>query len=361
MAVVAALALALGAGASGAGIALALDDDEPTRVVETNASGNVDSTPAQSGDDEPPLEGLAGVAAAATPSVVSIGVEGEQGQGQGSGIVLSEDGLILTNNHVVAGADSVEVTFSDGEEADADVLDGSPEFDVAVVQAEDVSGLEPATLGSSTDLNVGDTVIAIGSPLTLTGSVTSGIVSALNRDIDLQGPTLDDEQQVTSVASAIQTDAAINPGNSGGPLINNDGAVVGINTAIAAAPGTGGLSSGGNIGIGFAIPIEDAERVAKQIIQGGEVAIAFLGVNIAPAETDGALIVEVTDDSPAADAGLQADDVVTAVDDEPVDSHTALTAIVRRHQPGDEVTITFERDGEERTADVTLGSLDEFS
>jgi putative serine protease PepD len=207
---------------------------------------------------------------------------------------------------------------------------------------------------------VGDSVIAIGSPLNLDGSVTAGIVSALNRNIVLDDLVFD-EDEVTPVASAIQTDAAINPGNSGGALINLDGEVVGINTAIARPPGiTDPQSIPGNIGIGFAIPIEDAQRVANQLIDDGEVAIAFLGVNILDAD-EGALIDAVSDDSPADEAGLETDDIVIQVDDERVDGATALTAVVRRHSPGDEVTITFLRDGEERSVDVTLGTLDQAS
>jgi putative serine protease PepD len=261
----------------------------------------------------------------------------------------------------------LSVTFSDGSNADARILGRDPATDLAVIQAEDVSGLTPAKLGSSGDLHVGDTVLAIGSPLGLDGSVSAGIVSALDRSITLSNDLPESpfgnggERQATpsAVIDAIQTDAAINPGNSGGALINADGEVVGINTAIASLAGGGGVGSqGGNIGVGFAIPIDSARSIAEQLVENGEVIHAFLGVRIADAENGGgAVIAQVDDGQPAADAGLERGDVITKVDDTEITSGSDLTSAIRSHQPGDEVTVTYTRDGDEKTAEVTLGEL----
>jgi putative serine protease PepD len=304
------------------------------------------------------------VAAEVLPSVVSITIEVQGGEGQGSGVVLSSDGLILTNNHVASEAQNggdMTVTFSDGSRADAEIVGLDPASDLAVIKAQDVDDLTPARLGSSADLHVGDTVLAIGSPLGLDGSVTAGIVSAVNRSITLGGSPSQDPfggQQSgspTAVVDAIQTDAAINPGNSGGALINADGEVVGINTAIAStAGGTSGQS--GNIGVGFAIPIDDARDIADQLIDNGEATHAYLGVQVGDAD-DGALLGGIESGSPADEAGLQDGDVVTKVDDDQVSNATDLTAAIRAHSPGDKVTITYERDGDESTAEVTLGTL----
>jgi len=355
------------AGTGGAAIALALDDDP-----ETSAPTSLDAPASSTSDGESaPEEGLAQVAADVLPSVVSITVEDQAGVGQGSGVLISEDGRILTNNHVVEAADdgaSLEVTFSDGETAEAQNLGRDPATDLAVIQAEDVSGLTPATFGSSADLHVGDTVLAIGSPLGLNGSVTSGIVSALDRAITLTGSPGPQSpfgggqeqgggSQTTTSINAIQTDAAINPGNSGGPLINSAGEVIGVNTAIASGAGDLSGQSGGNIGVGFAIPIDDARDVASQLAESGEVEHAYLGVQIADADTGGALVGGVESDSPADEAGLQQGDIITAVGDEQVDDSAELTAQIRSQEPGDQVTVSYSRDGEEATADVRLSTL----
>jgi putative serine protease PepD len=301
------------------------------------------------------------------PSVVSITIQVEGGEGQGSGIVLSSDGLILTNNHVAAESEnggSMTVTFSDGSRADAEVVGLDAASDLAVIKAQDVSGLTPATLGKSADLHVGDTVLAIGSPLGLDGSVSAGIVSAVNRAITLGGEQSQDpfgnsqqSSSPTAVVDAIQTDAAINPGNSGGALINAKGEVVGINTAIAST--AGGSSTGaqsGNIGVGFAIPIDDARDIADQLVNDGKATHAYLGVQVGDAD-DGALLGGIESDSPAADAGLKDGDVVTKVDDNQVTDATDLTAAIRAHAPGDKVTLSYTRDGSEKTAEITLGTL----
>jgi putative serine protease PepD len=354
----------LASATGGAAIALALDDDEsPATPVASSLAEPV------TGDDTgEATEPLAQVADAVLPSVVSISFEAGQLSGSGSGIVISEDGLILTNNHVVAQAadgGSTTVTFSDGSTADADIVGRDPATDLAVIQAADVDGLTPATFGSSDDLTVGDAVLAIGSPLGLDGSVTSGIVSAKNRAITLRGESggqspfggSTPSAGEVAVINAIQTDAAINPGNSGGALINADGEVVGVNTAIASlAQGTS--SQGGNIGVGFAIPIDAARDIAEQLIEDGSVTHAYLGVSIADAES-GAHVGAVEDGTPAADAGLEEGDVITAVDGDRVADASALTAAVRSHAPGDEVEVTYVRDGDEQTVAVTLGELPE--
>jgi len=366
VALLAAAGLMAGAAAGGALLAVNLDDDDAGPATSSLAA----ASPAVGSQDNAPDEPLSQAAAAVLPSVVSISFESNLGAGQGSGVVISSDGQILTNNHVVAQAadgGQLSVTFSDGSNADARILGRDPATDLAVIQAEDVSGLTAAKLGSSGDLHVGDTVLAIGSPLGLDGSVSAGIVSALDRSITLSNDLPESpfgnggERQATpsAVIDAIQTDAAINPGNSGGALINADGEVVGINTAIASLAGGGGVGSqGGNIGVGFAIPIDSARSIAEQLVENGEVTHAFLGVRIADAENGGgAVIAQVDDGQPAADAGLERGDVITKVDDTEITSGSDLTSAIRSHQPGDEVTVTYTRDGDEKTAEVTLGEL----
>jgi putative serine protease PepD len=362
VAVLAAAGLMAGAAAGGALLAVNLDDDD-AGTATTSLSA---ASPAVGSQDNAPDEPLSQAAAAVLPSVVSI----TSGAGEGSGVIISSDGQILTNNHVVAQAadgGSLSVTFSDGSKADARILGRDPATDLAVIQAEDVDGLTPAKLGSSADLHVGDSVLAIGSPLGLEGSVSAGIVSALDRSITLSNDLPESpfgnggEPQATpsAVIDAIQTDAAINPGNSGGALINADGEVVGINTAIASLAGGGGIGSqGGNIGVGFAIPIDSARSIAEQLVDNGEVTHAFLGVRIADAEDGGGAVVgQVDDGQPAAKAGLEQGDIITKVDDTEITSGSDLTSAIRSHEPGDKVTITYTRDGDEKTAEVTLGEL----
>jgi putative serine protease PepD len=366
--VLAAAGLMAASGAGGALLALNLDDDDggPATSSLSAEPTSDNSTNQDSAPDEP----LSQAAAAVLPSVVSITFDSDLGTGQGSGVVISSDGQILTNNHVVAEAANggdLSVTFSDGTEADAEILGRDPATDLAVIQAQDVDGLTPATLGSSDDLNVGDTVLAIGSPLGLDGSVTSGIVSALDRSITLSNASPEspfgdnDEPQATpsAVIDAIQTDAAINPGNSGGVLINADGEVVGINTAIASLAGGGAFNSqSGNIGVGFAIPIDTARSIAEQLVEDGEVTHAYLGVRIGDAEAGaGAVIGGVEPGQPAAEAGLEEGDVITRVDDRDIANGSDLTSAIRSYEPGDTVTITYTRDGDESTVDVTLGEL----
>jgi putative serine protease PepD len=363
--VLAAAGLVAGSAAGGALLALNLDDND-----SSTPTTSLSAAPASGSQDNAPDEPLSQAAAAVLPSVVSITFESNLGAGQGSGVVISSDGQILTNNHVVAEAadgGQLSVTFSDGSKADARILGRDPATDLAVIRAQDVSGLTPAKLGNSADLHVGDTVLAIGSPLGLEGSVSAGIVSALDRSITLSnnqpespfGNGGESQSTPSAVIDAIQTDAAINPGNSGGALINTDGEVVGINTAIASLAGGGGVGSqSGNIGVGFAIPIDSARSIAKQLVDKGEATHAFLGVRIADAENgSGAVVGQVEDGQPAADAGLQQGDVITKVDDTEITGGSDLTSAIRSHQPGDKVTITYTRGGDEKTAEVTLGEL----
>jgi putative serine protease PepD len=297
-------------------------------------------------------------AAKVLPSTVKIAVATSQGAGPGSGIVISKDGLIVTNNHVGAGAGSggkISVILNDGRTVSATIKGTDPLTDLAVIKA-DATDLTPATLGSSGNLAVGQGVVAIGSPFGLEATVTSGIVSALNRPVT----SGDDQQDSTTVFPAIQTDAAINPGNSGGALIDLAGQVVGINSAIKTAGGSG-QSEGGNIGLGFAIPIDQAKPIIDELVAKGKATHARLGVQVGDAQSSGGLssgarLGEVTPGGAADKAGLQAGDVVTAVDGKAIASGDALVAAVRSHRPGDEVKITLTRGGKSQTVTATLGS-----
>ncbi|SDH62895.1 putative serine protease PepD [Sinosporangium album] len=308
---------------------------------------------------------IADVAKNIQPSVVSI----EVGQSEGSGVILSEDGLILTNNHVVSGGGSnasITVKFTDGKSAPAEIVGTDATTDIAVIRAKNVSGLTKASLGDSGKLRVGDSVLAIGSPLGLESSVTAGIISALNRTLTVGGGGGGGERQFppgwgrqeqapadsgpTTIGGAIQTDAAINPGNSGGALVNAVGQVIGINTAIATNGGDG------NIGVGFAVPINTAKDIADQLIKGGKVSHAYLGVSLADAAngTEGAHVAEVTQGSPADKAGLRQGDVITKIHNTNVDESDDVVGAVRGFKPGDQVTITYVRGGQTQTATVSL-------
>jgi putative serine protease PepD len=349
-----ALVAALVGGGTGAAVSALLDDDRTAPA----STGSLSGTPAS--EDSPAEAGsVEQVAAAVLPSVVSIQVSTGTGGGSGTGVVLSSDGLILTNNHVVeaaAGGGSVTVAFDDGSTAPASIVGRDPVTDLAVVRAQGVSGLTEATLGRSADLDPGEQVVAIGSPLGLEGTVTSGIVSALNRPV--RTGSAGGLEAASTVIDAIQTDAAINPGNSGGPLVNLRGEVVGINSAIATL-GAGGQS--GSIGLGFSIPIDQARAIAAELVDTGEASHALLGVSVQDAADrqggqGGATVAEVTPGGAAAGAGLRAGDVITAVGDRVVDGGDSLIASIRSHRPGDEVSLTFRRGGDESTVTVTLGS-----
>jgi putative serine protease PepD len=304
---------------------------------------------------------VAQVAQEVLPSVVKIDVSNGQESGSGSGIVLSSDGQILTNNHVVEVAGdsgSISVSFNDGSSAPAKILGTDPLTDTAVIQAEGVDGLTPATIGKSSDLQVGEGVVAIGSPFGLESTVTSGIVSALDRPVDVGS----DAEGNSTTYPAIQTDAAINPGNSGGPLVDLDGNLVGINSSIRTSSSSAS-EQGGSIGLGFAIPIDEVMPIVEQMINGETPTHARLGISVSDianqsgAEvTEGAAIQDVTNGSTADSAGLQQGDVITKVDDQLIAGADSLVATIRSYRPGDEVTVTFERDGDTQTARLELDS-----
>jgi putative serine protease PepD len=346
--VTAALLAGLVGGGAGFGGAYALLEHE--RPAATAALGSV---PAPSGSAPVSNGTVAGAAAAAAPSTVDIRVITQQGVAEGSGVILTADGAVLTNNHVVEGAaGNIVVTLNDGTQHQAKVVGTSPSYDLAVLRMQNVSGLTAATLGRSADLQVGQQVVAIGSPQGLTGTVTTGIISALNRTVGVQG-----ENGQAVVYNGLQTDAPINQGNSGGPLVNLDGQVIGINSAIA----TAGQSSG-SIGLGFTIPIDQARRVAQEILDTGSATKPVLGVqggqeSARQAEIgDGATIAQVQSGSAAAAAGLQAGDVVTKVGNARVQDFSDLVAQIGAQTPGTKVTLTVQRDGQQKTVDVTLGS-----
>ncbi|WP_347059593.1 trypsin-like peptidase domain-containing protein [Blastococcus sp. HT6-30] len=294
------------------------------------------------------------IADAVIPAVVSIEVRVGQAGATGSGVVIDgENGYIVTNNHVISGADEVEgaeirAVFSDGSGSAARIVGRDPASDLAVIKVEK-PGLVTASLGRSAEVVVGDPVVAIGSPLGLAGTVTSGIVSALDRPVRLSGEGTD----TNAVISAVQTDAPINPGNSGGALVDASGALVGINTAIAST------GAGGSIGLGFAIPIDTVTRIAEQLISTGSAVHATLGVNarsVTDGTRDGALVLNVEPGSPAAQAGIREEDVIIAVDDTPVGSSEELAVAVDARRPGDQVTVELVRGGRSRTVEVTLGA-----
>ncbi|MGM1017669.1 MAG: trypsin-like peptidase domain-containing protein [Actinomycetota bacterium] len=338
----------------------------------------------------------AAIATKVLPSVVTIDVAGASEGGSGSGVVLSDDGYVLTNTHVVtlggAAADAaIRVTTSDGKIYDATMVGTDPIYDLAVIKIEDAEGLTPIDFADSSALNVGSTAVAVGAPLGLSNSVTTGIVSALNRSIEIassavpdtadQDPQEDGEQpdgeggpfqfdipgmgqqsatETISIA-VIQTDAAINPGNSGGALVDSEGNLIGINVAIATA---GNSEESGSIGVGFAIPSNVAERIADEIIENGEATHGLLGASVRDAssvegsDVAGAFIVEAVDGGAAEDAGLRADDVVTNFNGVPITGASDLTAQVRAAAAGSTATITYERDGSSYEVEVTLGALE---
>jgi len=360
---VGAVAVAIVSAGVGGGVALLVQPDRPS--ASSSVTGLAPSVPAAS----LPAGSVEQVAAKVVPSVVKLEVDlGKQSE-EGSGIILSSDGLILTNNHVVAaakdspdvpggpagpGGAQTKVTFADGRTMAFTVVGTDPSSDIAVVRAQGASGLTPITLGSSGNLRVGQDVVAIGSPLGLEGTVTTGIISALNRPVAAGG----DAQNQNTVLDAIQTDAAINPGNSGGALVNMNGELVGVNSAIATLGGDAGpAAQSGSIGLGFAIPVDQAKRIADELIQSGTASHASLGVQVGnDAGVDGAKIVEVTGGGAAAAAGLPSGVVVTKVDDRVIGSADALVAAVRSKAPGDKVTLTYlDPAGKPQTVQVTLG------
>ena len=346
----------LAGGVAGLGGAAAWDvmRDEPGSSVRAE---NPSTSPVADQAPAPVVDGsVESVAQSVLPSVVKIDVAGQAGRASGSGIILTADGTILTNNHVVEMGENggaLSVSFADGTSADAEILGTDPLTDTAVIQAFDVSGLTPATIGKSANLGVGEGVVAIGSPFGLDATVTSGIVSALDRPVNVG---TDDEGNSTTYP-AIQTDAAINPGNSGGPLVDMTGAVVGINSSIRTAASQSPYGSGqaGSIGLGFAIPIDEVMPIVDQMAAGETPTHARLGIRVTDDEA-GAKVAEVTEGSTAAEAGIEAGDIITAIDGQRISGGDSLVATIRSYRPGDTVTVTWLRGGESQDAEVTLDS-----
>ena len=316
-------------------VAVALDDDSPI-VRQVTASPDTQNTASST-------RTVGDIYRQSSESVVEITVAGAAQQGQGSGFVYDTAGHIVTNHHVVAGAESVSVRFSDGKTYEATVVGSDPSTDLAVLEVDaPASALKPLALADSSALEVGDAVVAIGSPFGLEQTVTTGIVSALHRQINAPNNFAIDD--------AIQTDAAINHGNSGGPLLDLDGKVVGVNSQIES-------ESGGNDGVGFAVPSNTVERIANGLIEDGSVEHAYLGVATEDADgVTGARISEVRTGTPAAEAGLQAGDVVTAIDGDRVSSADELRRLIDAKRPGDKAVLTVRRDGETTSLNVTLGT-----
>ena len=362
-------------GAAGVGGAAAYDALKPDSQSGTN--GDISASPrtnASSTNNATTSGAIEGVARKVLPSVVQLNVTGQNEAGSGSGIILTADGTILTNNHVVAVAGSggtISVSFSDGTTAKAKVVGTDPVTDLAVIKAEGVKGLTPADIGKSSDLQVGESVVAIGSPFGLGATVTSGIVSALDRAVSVassdgqesqdpfsqQAPSQQADQ--TTTYPAIQTDAAINPGNSGGPLVNMDGQVIGINSSIRS--NSSSSEQGGSIGLGFAIPMDEVLPIVNQLRNGETPTHARLGVSVADNTTDntaatGAVVKTIEKGGAADDSGIRVGDVITKVDKQLIDGSDSLVATIRGHRPGDEVTITLLRDGKTRTVTADLGS-----
>jgi putative serine protease PepD len=340
----------------------------PARVSSTTSASPV----VQANASAPNWSVTAG---AVSPSVVAITVTSSQGGGQGSGVIFDTKGHILTNNHVVAagGAGSkLTVTLNDKRTYDATIVGTDPSTDLAVIKLTNApDDLRAIALGDANAIKVGDQVMAVGNPLGLAGTVTTGIVSALNRPVTTsdqqqqQGDPTQQQQQSGGepvVTNAIQTSAAINPGNSGGALVNANGQLIGINSAIASLGSSGGSSSqGGNIGIGFAIPVNEARSIADQLITSGKATHPYLGVSskdgvvaFGSAKRAAAVLTNVVSGTPADKAGLQANDAIIAVDGNSIDGSLSLVAQVRERSVGDKVTITVLRDGKSKDIDVTL-------
>jgi putative serine protease PepD len=363
----------------------------PTTVT-VNDTGKVNATTA--------------IAAKVVPSVVTIEATSSSTGGTGSGVVLTSDGYVLTNTHVVTldgatGDATLKVTTADGHVYDAKVVGTDPTYDLAVIKLVNASGLTPIQFGDSSKLNVGDETVAVGAPLGLSNSVTTGIVSALNRSIEIassaapksgdsgsqgngngnggngsgqspfffdfgdggQGSTQQQSASDTIKIAVIQTDAAINPGNSGGALVDSDGKLIGINVAIASAGSSSGGGQSGSIGVGFSIPSDIAKRVSGEIIKDGKATHGLLGANVQDASSvqgttiTGAYIADVVSGGAAAKGGLQKGDIVTAFNGVPVTDSVDLTAQVRAAAAGSDAKVTYVRNGKTQTTTVTLGSL----
>ncbi|MEV5964183.1 trypsin-like peptidase domain-containing protein [Kribbella sp. NPDC051952] len=333
-----------GAGAAATVVAVNRSTGDPITAQPTVPVGNGTDPKIKTGS-------VSAVAATLLPSVVQLKVEGaDNSDATGSGFAIDNAGHILTNNHVVAGAakgGSIQVLTQSGKTSTARLVGRSPAYDLAIVQ---VIGLDAPSVqfGQSDQAVVGQDVVAIGSPLGLAGTVTSGIISAKNRPVTT-GETADE----TSYISALQTDAAINPGNSGGPLVDMNARVIGVNSAIATVRGSEEGQSG-NIGLGFAIPIDQARRTAQQLIANGQASYPVIGASVDMQFEGGARVSAVNAGSPAARAGMKVGDVITSINSVAVDSAETLIVAIRTHQPGESVQLVYERSGKARQATVTL-------
>lgn len=363
--IAAVLAAALFAGGIGGGIGFwAADRDSSGSTTVSSDDSGSDSASSEELNRSP--KSVAGIADKALPSVVTIEAAGEGGGSTGTGFVYDEQGHILTNNHVVASAadgGKMTATFSDGKSYAAEIVGRAEGYDIAVIKLKNAGDreLDPLPLGNSDKMKVGDATIAIGAPFGLSGTVTTGIVSAQDRPVAAGGS----EGSDASYMNALQTDASINPGNSGGPLLDGKGAVIGVNSAIRSGSGGLGESQSGSVGLGFAIPINQAKRVAGQLIETGVPVYPAIGVRVQMGEqsTGGAEIAKsvsngepVTEGGPADKAGLEPGDVITEFDGRAIDSGPTLIATIWTHKPDETVKVTYKRGGQEKTTELTLGS-----
>jgi putative serine protease PepD len=355
-----ALPLALGvvalvaAGVVGALIANAVNSPSSATTTTATVAGSSSSSSCDA----------TSIAARELPSVVTIfASSGTSGGGVGSGEVIRSDGYILTNNHVISpavGGGGLQVVFDDGSAADATITGRDPLTDLAVIRVSGKSGLRTISVGNSSDLRIGQGVVALGAPLGLSSTVTSGIVSALGRTVHVPG----EASQTALLIDAVQTDAAINPGNSGGALVNCSGDLIGVPTAGASVPSPSGEASGGSIGLGFAIPVNLAVKVADEIIATGSVTHAFIGIQTEPLSasatgesgTQGLRVAAVVTGGPAERAGLRVGDIITSIAGQAATSTDQLVAITLTRRAGDRVEIGYVRNGNEATATITLGA-----
>jgi putative serine protease PepD len=399
-------ALAVGAiigGAAGGGVVAA------TLSANDRTSGTSTSTPQSiTVNNKDDVSTTTAVAAKAGPSVVTISVTASSESGTGSGVVLSSDGYVLTNTHVVtldgaSAAGTIEVTAANGKLYQAKVVGTDPVVDLAVIKLTDATGLQPIEFGDSGNLNVGQKAIAIGAPLGLSNTVTDGIISSLNRSIQIAssavpgtgsgdsntpndgstpfnfwnfgdgsggsngngsgGSTTTPTTQTADISlPVIQTDAPINPGNSGGALLDSSGKLIGINVAIASTGSTSANSQSGSIGVGFAVPADLAKRISSEIIKNGKGSHGLLGASVTTATSSsssvvGALIASVSSGGGADKAGLKKGDVVTTFNGVPITDSTDLTAQVRSLAPGSTAKLTYVRGSDSSTVSVTLGTL----
>jgi putative serine protease PepD len=331
----------------------------------TSSSPSTSSTASSSGSSgQVSACNVTAVANEVVPSVVTISAQGKSGAGTGSGEVIQSDGYILTNNHVIAVAangGSVQVLFSDGQSVPATITGRDPLTDLAVLKVNTSAKLKVIAMGNSSSVVVGQPVVVIGAPLGLSGTVTSGIVSALDRSIQVPA----DDDKTALLVGAIQTDAAINPGNSGGSMVNCSGELIGVPSAGATVPSSSGESSGGSIGLGFAIPVDLAKTIANEIITTGSVTHAFFGLGTAPIPAsaaaqggvpDGLFVQTVTAGGPAAAAGLRQGDIITKINGEPATDPVQLQELTLTKRPGDTVQLEYWRNGTTTTTTVTLGT-----